>query len=199
MTSAPRPGARSGLGPGWVAFIVVDVILIAVVGFMALTVFGGGDDEPTQPGAATTQEAAEESEPAETTTSGDSEPTTPAPDRPGGTPTTVASPSRNITCTIDADGARCGIAELASAPAPVDSCDGTIGYVYQVGADGITTPCVSRDDRPVPAGSNVAVLDYGQSVQQFGFTCESAETGMSCSDDATGRGFRLARAGASTF
>lgn len=192
MASVPRPGARSGLGPGWIAFIVVDVILVVLVGFMALTVFGGGDDEPTQPGTAATPSG-------ETTTPGETEPTTPTTDRPGGTPTTVTSPSRNITCTIDQDGAWCGIAELASAPAPVDSCDGTIGYVYQVDADGITTPCVSRDDSPTPAASDVAVLDYGQSVQQFGFTCESAETGMSCSDDATGRGFRLARAGASTF
>ncbi len=46
---------------------------------------------------------------------------------------------------------------------------------------------------------DTAILDYGTSKTVGPFTCDSAETGMTCRDDATGKGFTIARAGIRTL
>lgn len=199
--SAPG-GGRKPLGAGWITFIAVDVILIVAVLIVAIVLFAGnrrGSDPsvatgPTSSSAPTDQESPEPTE---------SEPTDPEPTDPEATDsettstadeaTTVASPSGNIVCTIIEDSASCSIADLAKEPEKDESCDGTVGYVYSVTTSGVETPCVG--ERPAKAGSDVAVLDYGQTVTAFGFTCSSAETGMGCSN-GSGNGFVLARAGA---
>jgi hypothetical protein len=109
---------------------------------------------------------------------------------------TFATPSLNITCTISADGAACGIAELDQKPAPDASCGGASGYVAKVDPSGnVTQPCVPKKDQPKKAKGGVAILDYGAQKQAHGFTCVSDKSGMKCVADATGSGFSIARAG----
>lgn len=187
--SAPG-GGRKPLGAGWITFIVIDVILVVAVLIVAIVVFTGGgrgDDSvatgPTSSAAPQETEASKAPQESGDDASSSSDEVT-----------TVASPSGNIVCTITEDEASCSIAELAKKPKKDKSCDGSIGYVYSVSADGVETPCA--DSKPGKAASDVKVLEYGQTASAFGFTCSSEEAGMGCSDDASGHGFRLARAGA---
>ncbi|MGP7960658.1 hypothetical protein ACTVCO_07585 [Sanguibacter sp. A247] len=178
------------LGPGLIAFIIIDVVLVLGVVIAAIIVLGGGGG-PERPGASP---AAGPSGASATSSQPGAPATTAA--RPAGTDQRFAAPSGNIMCDITAEGARCGIASLAQKPAPVDGCDGTVGFVYTVDVTGkVDVPCVPKKDKPKKAGSNVNVLGYGQSSTAYGFTCTSEESGMTCVDDATGRGFALARAG----
>ncbi|MBD8080597.1 hypothetical protein [Cellulosimicrobium arenosum] len=183
--SGGRRGRR-GLGAGWIAFIVIDVLLVVGAVLFALSL-AGGDDDPqgtTQssapPSAAATDD--ESAEPAEPTVS-----------------ETFASESRNITCEMTDLGVTCSIATLASQPAPVDGCDGSIGFRATLDADGVDQPCVPASEQPGPADESVALLDYGTSKTVGDYTCDSEDTGMTCRDDTTGTGFVIARAGISTL
>ena len=197
--SGPSTGRRDGrggdgggrgsnrLGAGWIAFIVVDALLVLGAIVFAISLLGGGDEEPlggasTSP-AATATDGAEEPAPAEPTVS-----------------ETFASESRNITCEVTDVSATCVIAQLGTQPAPVDGCDGTVGYKVVLDADGsVDQPCVPAAEQPQPAPGDTAILDYGTSKTVGPFTCDSAETGMTCRDDATGKGFTIARAGIRTL
>ncbi|PFG40058.1 hypothetical protein ATJ97_2578 [Georgenia soli] len=100
-----------------------------------------------------------------------------------------ASPSQNIACELG-DSARCTIGEH-DFPQPED-CSGP------------TTMAVSRDagagpDCSQPVGGADGVLDYGQSATSGFFACTSEESGMTCWNTLTGRGFSVARAGYQTF
>lgn len=202
----PGPGgtaARRRMSPGLLAFLIVDVILVIAVVIAAIVILGGDDDTSSaRPSTTTTAPAsptddADPSEPAEPTTEPGEETT--SPEGPTDEPTLFASPSGNISCSISAEGARCGIAQLASKPAAIDSCDGTVGYVYVVTESGVEVPCVDKGDRPKKAEGGTTVLDYGEEATGFGYTCESAEDGVTCRYDETGRGFQLARAGGQVF
>lgn len=195
----PRPPAGRGggnggggrrsdrLSPGWIAFIVVDALLVIGAIVFAISLLGGGDDDPagetTTPPAASATESTQETPPAEPTVS-----------------ETFASESLNITCEVTDLSATCVIAQLGTQPAPVAGCDGTVGYKVVLGADGsVEQPCVPAAEQPQPAPDGTAVLDYGTSKTVGPFTCDSAETGMTCRDDATGKGFTIARAGIRTL
>lgn len=197
--ATPRPPAGRGggnggggrrsdrLSPGWIAFIVVDALLVIGAIVFAISLLGGGDDDPageaTTPPAASATESTEETPPAEPTVS-----------------ETFASESLNITCEVTDLSATCVIAQLGTQPAPVAGCDGTVGYKVVLGADGsVEQPCVPAAEQPQPAPDGTAVLDYGTSKTVGPFTCDSAETGMTCRDDATGKGFTIARAGIRTL
>lgn len=204
----PGPGGastRRRLSPGLLAFLIVDVVLVIAVVIAAIVILGDGDSEPTA--SPTTTSSAPVSPDATTSAPEPSEPTTTEPgtettspdEGPTDEPTLFASPSGNITCAISAEGARCGIAQLASKPASIDTCDGSVGYVYIVTEAGVEVPCVAKGDRPKTAEGGTSVLDYGKEATGFGFTCESAEDGVTCRNDASGRGFQLARAGGQVF
>ena len=183
------PGRRSDrLSAGWIAFIVVDALLVLGAIVFAISLVGGGDDDPaggatTPPPAASPTQDAEEAAPPEPTVS-----------------ETFASESRNITCEVTDVSATCVIAQLGTQPAPVDGCDGTVGYKVVLGADGsVEQPCVPAAEQPQPAPGDTAILDYGTSKTVGPFTCDSAETGMTCRETATGKGFTIARAGIRTL
>ncbi|MFF2624074.1 hypothetical protein [Oerskovia jenensis] len=185
-----RPGKRGGrLSPGWIAFIALDVILVGIVIAFAINLAGGASGEAPAEGPGTSAEA-----PAAT-------PGSPA-EKPGPVVVTgesVTTPSRNITCTIGEQGVSCGIAELATQPAPVDGCTGTTGYLVTLTSSGVEIPCVPTADQPTKAGDDVAVLDYDQAKTVGSFTCTSSKTGMRCADADTGKGFNVAKAGLSSF
>lgn len=187
---AGRAGGRGGSGrgssgrlsPGWIAFIVVDVLLVigAVVFAISLLGGGGGADDPADPGAA----------PSAGTTQG-AEPTTQAPTETAA----FASETRNIACEMTDVGVTCSIAELATQPAPVSGCEGTVGYRVVLDDAGVNQPCVPAAEQPQPAADGVEVLPYGQSKTVGGYTCDSENTGVTCRDEATGKGFTVAKAG----
>lgn len=194
---------RRPLGAGWITFIVIDVILVVAVLVAAVVVFSGGDKsaQPVATGPTSSAAPVDSAAPTETTVD-----ETPEPDSDeSGTQdvsqqqTKVASPSGNIVCTITEDAASCSIADLAKKPKKDKSCDGSVGYIYTVTEDGVDAPCVAQGQEPGKAGSGTETLDYGKTASAFGFTCSSDETGMGCAHDGTGKGFSLARAGASTF
>ncbi|MFC8921399.1 hypothetical protein [Cellulosimicrobium sp. NPDC057127] len=190
--AAPRAAGPAGsggdrrssgrrLGPGWIAFIALDVVLVVAAVVVGFSLLGGGEPQGSpgataSPSAGATQDAPAE-EPVPTVTE------------------TFASETRNITCEMTDLGVTCSIAELATQPAPVAGCDGAVGYQVVLDADGVRQPCVAAGDLPGPAPDDVAVLPYGESRTVGGFTCDSANTGMTCRDDATGKGFAVAKAG----
>lgn len=192
-TRAGAGGGRGGSGPrktsgrlspGWIAFIVVDVLLVIGAVVFAISLAGGGsDDDPKSPVTSGASPSAETTEDAGT-----------APQEPT-VSESFASKTKNISCEMTDVGVTCSIAELASQPAPVAGCEGTVGYRVVLDAEGVTQPCVPAAEQPRAAGGDVEVLPYGESKTVGGFTCDSADTGVTCRDDATGKGFTVARAG----
>ncbi len=189
-----EPRKRRGLTPGWIAFIAVDALLLIVAVVFAIQIFGDSPStDPAGPGAGAqaTQGTGEQGDDAT---------------QDGGAAADAevlaefASPSRNITCQITSAGASCGIAELNQQPAPVEGCDGTTGYVVALDGEGqVSLPCVPTAEQPKKAGGGMDVLEYGDSITEGDYTCSSADTGMSCTYDPSGRGFSLARAGIGRF
>lgn len=180
---APEP-ERKRLSPGWIAFIALDVLLVVAAIVFAVSLIGPPDGSPSG-GRTTTAEQSAEPETEEGL------------ELDGGPGVEIfASPTLNITCTISADAATCGIAQLAKDPAAAPGCTGTSGYIARVDATGsVTQPCVAAENRPAAAAADVSVLDYGATKTAHGFTCASAKTGMQCVVGATGAGFTIARAG----
>jgi len=179
----PEPG-RKKLSPGWIAFIALDVLLVIAAIVFAVNLLGSPDTTLGTGGTPAAEQSASPEPEEGLETDG------------GAGVETFAAPSLNITCTISADAAACGIAELDQKPAPDDSCGGASGYVAKVDPSGnVTQPCVTKKDQPKKAKGDVAILDYGAKKQAHGFTCLSAESGVKCVADATGSGFSIARAG----
>ncbi|WP_157803654.1 hypothetical protein [Luteimicrobium subarcticum] len=109
-----------------------------------------------------------------------------------------ASPSRNITCAMSKDAVTCDIADLAKTPAPVDGCEGTVGYVATLDAAGkVGAPCAAS--RPAAAPSSVSVLAYGKQRSAGPFTCHSTREGVRCTEKSSGKGFTIAKAGIGSF
>jgi hypothetical protein len=190
---------RRKLSPGWIAFIALDVILVVAAIVFAVNLFSGDDENPVGSGTETSTTAgAAENE-------GDGEGEDPEPDKPEyatglelGAPgvKVFAAPSGNITCTISENAATCGIAELTNPPAP-DGCDGVQGHIVALDQTGkLSIPCVAKEDKPVKA-SGLKALQYEKKEKAHGFVCVSRETGMSCTHEATGKSFTVARAGIS--
>lgn len=185
----PPAPARKRLSPGWIAFIALDVVLVVALVVFAVNMLGGrgnadqADDGPT---AASTQDVTPTDE------------ATPAPPE---VLAEFASPSGNIVCAITSADVTCSIAQLNQQPAPVEGCEGTVGYRVTLSAETgeVSLPCVPADAQPKPAEPSTQKLEYTQSVTQGQFTCTSADTGMSCKDDTTGKGFSIAKAGIGTF
>jgi hypothetical protein len=176
---------RKKLSPGWIAFIALDVLLVIAAIVFAVNLLGSPDTSASGGGESSAAEQSTEPEAEEgLETDG------------GAGVETFAAPSLNITCTISADAATCGIAELNQKPAPDASCGGASGYVAKVDPTGnVTQPCVAKNDQPKKAGGDVAILKYDATKKAHGFTCTSAKTGVTCVADATGSGFSIARAG----
>ncbi|WP_139820981.1 hypothetical protein [Krasilnikoviella flava] len=181
------PRRRRRLSAGWIAFIAVDVVLIAMAVVFAVQIFSSSS--PDAPAA----DAGTVASPTPSASASAQEP------MQGEVLAHFAAPSKNIACSIYADGASCGIAQLNQQPAPTEGCDGTTGYAVTVDAEGtVAQPCVPANEQPEAAGDDVDVLDYGDSITEGDYTCTSEETGMSCTHDPTGKGFSLARAGIGT-
>lgn len=110
--------------------------------------------------------------------------------------TGFTSPSGNIGCILDAEHARCDIAERDWAPPPPPSdcpLDYGQGIVVQPGR-GAWFVCAG--DTALGGG---APLAYGRSVSAGVLRCDSAESGMTCRDVEDGHGFTISRQGYQLF
>lgn len=100
------------------------------------------------------------------------------------------SPSGNVGCVLDVDYVRCDIAESDWAPPPRPAdCEFDYGQGISFGP-GEAATFVCAGDTTL---GGAEVLDYGQSIARGSLSCTSAESGMSCRDDATGTGFSISR------
>jgi hypothetical protein len=100
------------------------------------------------------------------------------------------TPSRNIDCAIYNDSspsATCTIASyLWDEPGP-DCNNGAVVQVTAYGSPQFLS-CAASEFQP-----NSVELSYGYSLTNGQFTCTSASTGVTCTDNDTGDGFTLSR------
>ena len=101
------------------------------------------------------------------------------------------SPTNNIGCGVDAATTRCDIREHSWTPPPKPaSCDLDWGNGAEVSGNGAGTFACAGDTVFDPAAP---VLAYGQRTRQGSTVCESAEAGVTCTNEASGHGFFLSR------
>lgn len=109
------------------------------------------------------------------------------------------SPSGNLQCVIDVEFGRSETPVTGcysySSIANLPTCDAARGVpvIEFERAWGARTSCA----RELPYGSDLqefAVLEYGERLSVEGITCTSESTGVTCFDEASGRGFTAARA-----
>lgn len=200
MTSESR---RRRLSPAMRAFVAVDVVLVIALVVVILATRGGPETPP--PPSAAASATADPAAPPATSPSAQASQTATSPTRTED-PTEgedearlFASPSGNIVCSISPDGASCSIAELSAEGLVEDEdCEGTVGHVVRVTAEGAERPCVTGRP-PGKAPSGTPELEYETSTSAFGYTCTSSRSGIICRHDGTGHGFSIARAGSSLF
>jgi hypothetical protein len=100
------------------------------------------------------------------------------------------SPSHNIGCIMDEQGARCDIRDHSwPLPKPPQSCEFDYGGSLFIGNKGRGEyGCVS--DSAFGIGG---VLPYGESMRKGRFVCTSEEIGVRCVNRRNGHGFLLSR------
>lgn len=157
-----------------------------------------GDGDGTEAAVTVTEEVTaseatttDETTVGETTTSSTNEDGAPPPaDREVSELTMFRSPTGNIGCAIDQRSVRCDIGDRDWSPPPKPpGCNLDFGQGITLEA-GAAPEFVCAGDTTLGAGD---VLAYGQSIAAGLLRCESAATGMTCTDTETGRGFMLAK------
>lgn len=172
------------------------IALLLVAASVALGA-GCGDDEGDSTTAATVTSPETVVESTELTTSDQT--TTEETTTEGGTPpadlevtelTGFTSPTGNIGCVIDRRSVRCDISERDWEPPPKPAgCDLDFGQGISLDAGG-PPAFICAGDTTLGAGEP---LPYGQSIAAGLLRCESAESGMTCRDVETGRGFTISQ------
>lgn len=189
----PADTARPAVTPAEIVIIVVVGLLVLVFGYLLINRLSPGDDPAAAPNTPAATEGTTEATPENT--AGESE--SPAPEsspseeettEEADEPETFQTPSQNIVCVIDSDGASCLIRSFDYTPEDAQSCAEDAGGHLRVTADGASMPC-----DPLVISGGPSTLDYGESVEAFGFSCLSAEDGVTCSN-SDDQGFQVARA-----
>lgn len=104
--------------------------------------------------------------------------------------TGFTSPTGNIGCYIDRRSVRCDIGDRDwSPPKAPKSCMLDYGQGIELRAGG-SADFVCAGDTALGGGE---VLDYGTSIGAGLLVCESEESGMSCRDAESGRGFTISK------
>jgi hypothetical protein len=106
--------------------------------------------------------------------------------------TGFSSPSGNIRCEIspDDDYVRCDIGEREwEAPEPPEDCELDYGSGLYLDREGADVVCAGD-----AVGGDDLTLEYGERLQGGAVVCESAQTGMTCTNGDTGEGFSISRA-----
>jgi hypothetical protein len=144
---------------------------------------GGGETETvTVSQTATVGETVTETVTTTVTETGATETT-----EPGTSTATFQMPSRNIGCLFAFRQLRCDILSGLD-PEPEEACD-----FDWVGVDmGVTGAAAPNCGSDTVYDADAPTLEYGSSWTRGGITCESEESGLSCTNQE-GRGFTLAR------
>jgi hypothetical protein len=106
------------------------------------------------------------------------------------------TPSNNIHClasTVVADGGylRCDLKIIEKSKLPTkEPCELASGDAFAILANGKIGEVVCHGDTVIQQGS--PVLQYGQAWRGLGFTCQSNQTGLTCSN-AERHGFFISR------
>jgi hypothetical protein len=154
------------------------VLLVAALGAGC-----GGDDEDDGDSTVTVTEGA----PAETAPPQAAEDAAPVPAKRG--PAFFSTPSKNISCQVSPEFARCDIAEKAWKPtAPTEPCELDYGHGIQLISDGAEFVCAG--DTALGART---ILPYGEEAQRGLIRCTSAAGGVTCSNLESGHGFLISR------
>lgn len=104
--------------------------------------------------------------------------------------TGFTSPTGRIGCLIEVRSVRCDISERDwEPPEPPDTCAYSYGQGLMLKA-GAAAEFVCAGDTALQSGKP---LPYGRSISAGSLLCESARSGMSCTDRETGRGFSISR------
>ncbi|MGV8976639.1 MAG: hypothetical protein ACOH17_01205 [Cellulomonas sp.] len=183
--AGPTTGMR--LSRGMTIFIAVDAVLVTVFLITLAVVLSGG-----LAGTSSSASTAGSSSPAAAVPGAVAPSSSPSGSAATAALASFALPSGNIACTMSVAGARCTIASITFEPPKDAACTGTIGHVFEVGAEGVRIPCVDGAAQGV-AAAGTAQLEYGTSSTVGGYTCSSSTNGVRCVENATGRGFDLAR------
>ena len=171
----------------------IAIALSALAAFLLLLA-GCGDDESstvTETVSVSTTTATAESSTSEETSSEEGEDgSTPAAEETVTELTGFTSPSGNIGCYIDKKNVRCDIADRSWEPPPAPAgCKLDYGQGITLSA-GAEPAFVCAGDTALGGGEE---LPYGQSISAGLLRCESEESGMTCTDSETGRGFTISK------
>lgn len=166
---------------------------IALLAAAVVAVGCGGDDDSTSTVTET------ETTSASTTSTESTESTTTSTTEDGAPPsaditvrklTGFSSPTGNIGCYIDRSSVRCDISDRDwEPPAAPKDCDFDYGQGIELAA-GAAPQFVCAGDTTLGAGKPLA---YGQSIGAGLLRCESAESGMTCTDAESGRSFTISK------
>ena len=104
--------------------------------------------------------------------------------------TGFTSPSGNLGCIIDRKSVRCDVQNREwDPPSRPASCNKNVDYGQGITlAAGAAPEFVCAGDTTLGSGP---VLPYGESIAAGLLRCDSEETGMSCRDMESGRGFTI--------
>jgi hypothetical protein len=106
------------------------------------------------------------------------------------------SETGNIACALSDTGARCDIAQKSWSPPPKPSdCDLDWGMSLSVEDGPGQFVCAGDTVRSMSA----PVLEYGDRAVVGSFACDSASTGVTCTNTETGHGFMVAKGEFDTF
>lgn len=108
----------------------------------------------------------------------------------------VETPSQNISCELHDDAVSCSIYARDYGDAGKEDCEEEL-FSITVGSGQAELACGQEFLGMVD--QSVTTLDYGGSVANDSFACSSAEDGMTCWNQWTGHGFKIARRGYWTF
>jgi hypothetical protein len=106
--------------------------------------------------------------------------------------TGFTSPTGNIGCYIDKTTVRCDISDRDwKPPARPADCSSQVDFGQGISMDAGGSPAfVCAGDTALGGGKPLA---YGQSIGAGILRCESEESGVSCTDAESGRGFTISK------
>jgi uncharacterized protein DUF6636 len=174
---------------------IVSLLAIAVTAIVAAGC-GNADETVVVTETATSSTATATAGSTSTTTTGSGDGETPSADETVTKLTGFSSPTGNIGCYIDRKSVRCDIGDRDwEPPRAPKSCDLDWGQGIELSAGG-AADFVCAGDTTLGAGD---ALDYGRSIGAGLLICESEESGMTCRDTETGRGFTISKQGYEIF
>ena len=166
----------------WAAAAVAASILLAAC--------GGSDSTSTVTETVSSSTTSTESSSTTTSTSSTTEDGSTQADQTVTKLTGFTSPTGNIGCYIDRRSVRCDIGDRDwEPPKAPSSCKLDYGQGIELPAGG-AADFVCAGDTALGGGD---ALEYGTSIGSGLLLCESEESGMTCRDTETGRGFTLSK------